>query len=465
VNTHLPVAKSSLRLDGKRNFVYPADVRGRFTTARNLLFVILIAIYVSLPWVKINHHPAVFIDVATRRFYLFGATFNAQDFWMMVFVLTGGAFALVYTTALLGRVWCGYACPQTVWLETVFRRVERWIEGPREKRMRRAEGPVTFDRVWRRIVLHAIWIVVALGMAHVFLSYFVSIPGLFSMMRHHPGEHPEAFLLVMVLSGILYFDFSWFREQFCVVLCPYGRLQSVLHDMDSLLVGYDAKRGEPRGKAKDKDRGECIDCGRCVNVCPTGIDIRNGLQMDCIACTQCIDACDEVMDRLGQKRGLIRYDSQHGLLGEPKRVIRSRIVIYTVLGLVGVAAATFAFSRRSNLEANILRWQGPPYVIESGQVRNMFRIHLFNKEGEATRFHIEPEPGQPMTFTVPQPSIDLDTLAGADVPLFVSMPEDDFKQPRDVRIVVRDDLGTSRVVVASFLGPAHHSHHGDHDHH
>jgi len=257
----------------------------------------------------------------------------------------------------------------------------------------------------------------------------------------------------MALSAIFYFNFSWFREQFCVVLCPYGRQQSVLLDTDSLVVGYDIQRGEPRGKAKDPRRGDCVDCGRCVAVCPTGIDIRNGLQMDCIACAECIDACDEVMDKLGQKRGLVRYDSQNGLLGKPKRVWRPRVALYTGLGVLGLAVATFAFSKHERFEANVLRVQGAPYVLDGDTVRNSYRLHLVNKEGEATTFHVEPEGSPSVSFTVPLKDVRLDSLGSADTPFFATMPRSAFAGERKLRIVVRTDEGDRRVMEAPFLGP------------
>ncbi len=456
--THLPVLppKSSLQIDGKRNFVYPADVKGRFTSARNVVFVILIGVYAALPWIQIKGHPAVYLDIAGRKFFLFGATFNAQDIWMTVFLLTGAAFGLVFATALLGRAWCGWACPQTVFLEGVYRRIERIVEGPREKRMRRAAGPWTVDKIWRKAVVHVLWLVASLALAHVFLSYFVSLHQLFDMMRRRPEEHPEAFLVVMALAALFYFNFAWFREQFCVVMCPYGRLQSVLLDPDSLVVGYDTARGEPRGKVKDEGRGACVDCNRCVVVCPTAIDIRVGLQMDCIACTQCIDACDEVMDKVHQPRGLIRYDSPNGLASKPRRLVRPRVLIYTGLGALGLLVATLSMSHHERFEANVLRVQGAPYVLDGDDVRNAYRLHLINKEGLATTFHVLPEPVPGVRFIVPLKDVRLESLASADVPIFATMPRSQFQRQVELRIVVKSDLGEERTMVAPFLGPEGH---------
>jgi len=453
---HLPVLppKSSLSGDGRRNFVYTADVKGRWNTARKAVFVALIAVYAALPFVKIGGHPAVFLDVEHREFFLFGQVYNAQDIWMTVFLVTGAAFGLVVLTATLGRVWCGWACPQTVFLDGVYRRIERLIEGPREKRMRRDQGPLTFDKAWRKGLVHVAYAMVSFTLAHVFLAYFVSIPQLLSHMRHRPAEHPELFLLVMVFAGILHFNFVWFREQFCVVMCPYGRLQGVLFDPDSVVIGYDKARGEPRGKASSKERGACIDCGRCVAVCPTGIDIRNGLQMDCIACTACIDACDEIMDKISQPRGLVRYDTERGLAGEKRRFLRPRLLAYAGLGALGLVVATTQLRGRNNVEANLLRITGAPYVVEGGQIRNALHIHVVNKRTDTTTFELTKAGTDQATYLIAQPKITLRPLGSMDVPIFVSMPEGAYRGEFEVVVKVQPvGGGAERVVKAPFLGP------------
>jgi cytochrome c oxidase accessory protein FixG len=447
--------RSSLRPDGSRNVVYPADVRGRFASARKLVFLALIGVYLALPWIPIGGHPAVFLDVVTRHFYLFGMTFNAQDVWMMTFLLLGGAFSLVYVTSLAGRVWCGWACPQTVFLEGVYRRLERFIEGPREQRVRRAAAPWGVDKLLRRLALHAGYFVISALLAHVFLSYFVSLPALFTMVRKAPAAHPEAFGVAAFLTGVLYFDFAWFREQFCVVLCPYGRLQSVLLDQGSLVIGYDRARGEPRGKVKDPARGACVDCNRCVTVCPTGIDIRNGLQLDCIACTACIDACDEIMDKVGQPRGLIRYDSQSGLAGLKTRMLRPRVIAYTAVLLLGAAVASLAFRSRTEVEANLLRLPGAPFVLEGDRVRNSYELHLVNKRAVRTTFRIVAEAPAEAEVTLPLTEVTLDSLGQQRLPVFVSVARAGWhgRFPVRVHVVAEGAPEVRHDASAPFLGP------------
>jgi cytochrome c oxidase accessory protein FixG len=457
---HLPVAQttatSSLNTDGSRTFVQTADVRGRWNTARRVGFYALIAFWAVLPWIKIAGQPAIFVDVEHRKFFLFGATFNAQDIWLMFFLLTGTAFALLYATAVAGRVWCGWACPQTVFLEGFYRPIERLVEGPREKRIKLHKGPFTLEKAVKVAVKHAIYLVLSVFVAHVFVSYFVSIPRLWDMMRHHPSEHPEAFAWAFCVTALLYGNFAWFREQLCIIICPYGRLQSALVDDDSITIGYDEKRGEPRGKVGAEGAGDCVDCKRCIVVCPTAIDIRNGMQLDCIGCTACIDACDEVMDKLQRPRGLIRYDSLNGLTNKTKRFLRPRLYVYTFFGLLGLAVATFAFKKHVDFEANVLRLPGLPYVVDAGKIRNSFEIHLVNKRGGKERFVIEPEAVKGAEFVVPLKEIELESLANAHAPLFVLIDSAEFKGDFPVTVRVRrvgGDEGGNIVAVAKFLGP------------
>jgi polyferredoxin len=347
---------AALPSDGRRHAIQPADVHGRYQRARRFVFAGLMALWAALPWVQIGGHPALFVNVDERQLFFFGMTFNAQDTWLLFFLLTGIGFGLVYATALAGRVWCGWACPQTVFLEGVFRRIERWVEGPRDRRMRRNAGPLTLEKIARKVAAHALYALCAVLIAHIFLSYFTSLPATFRMVRQNPAAHPEAFAFI----------------------CPYGRLQSAMLDEHSLVVGYDARRGEPRGRKGTPSAGDCVDCKRCIVVCPTGIDIRNGTQMECLACTACIDACDDVMDRLARPRGLIRYDSQEGLAGRARRWVRPRVLLYTTLLAVGASVATLAARSRNHFEATLLRLPGEPYIVEGGEVREAMQLHLVN---------------------------------------------------------------------------------------
>jgi len=456
----LPVLQSSINKDGSRNFVHPADVSGRFTRARYVVFAVLLLIYLALPFLEIGGRPAVFLDIAHRRFFLFGAAFNAQDFWLVFFLLTGVALALVVATTMLGRVWCGFACPQTVFLEGVYRRIERRIEGPRNQRLKRNAGPWNLDKIWRKGLKHFVFVSVSLFFAHFFLSYFVSLPSLLEMMQHSPAEHPEAFGWMLAMSAIVYFNFAWFREQLCMIICPYGRLQSTLTDRDSYVVGYDEGRGEPRGKKRKKKKpdapevGDCIDCKRCVQVCPTGIDIRNGLQLECIGCMACIDACDAVMDKLGRDRGLVRYDSLNGLEGKPKKKKRPRLILYTLALTLWSVGVAFAFQSHEAYEANLLRPPGgTPFVVREGVVQNTVQVHLVNKTDADQTYSLEGV-GDELDYVIPTPEV---TLSGGDsrhVPVIVRRPEGPIPRGLEVGLRVTPPEGEPMELAAPFLGPS-----------
>lgn len=453
-----PRGEGSLGKDGRRRRPYPADLSGKWLRARRLVYALLVGIWAALPWIPVGGHPAVFLDIEKRQFFLFGMTFNSQDIWLVFFGLTGLGFGLLYTTALLGRAWCGWACPQTVFLESLFRPAERLINGPRNIAMRREQRPMDLDRLWRLVATHAMYFVAAFVVAHVFLAYFVSLPRVLEFVKGDPSAHPEAFAWMVGTTALFYVNFGIFREQFCVVMCPYGRLQSVLIDDDSLVIGYDERRGEPRTKGKEKadGQGDCVDCNRCVVVCPTNIDIRDGLQLDCIACTACIDACDDVMDKVQRPRGLIRYDSLKGLRGEERRILRPRVYVYTVLGIIGLVVASTAFSRRTPFEANILRLKGMPYTREGATLRNSFELHVVNKASEPMTLDIEPVPTTDMTFIVPMTKVEIEPLGSRRVPVFVTMEQARFAGDRPVIVKVTGRERSGALVVreakAVFLG-------------
>lgn len=375
--------------DGSRRVIHPADVKGRFTARRRVVAYALIALYAALPWIRINGYPAVFLDLEAIRFHFFGLTFASQDLWLAFFLVSGLGFGLFYLTALAGRLWCGWACPQTVFLEHVYRRVERWIDGDAPARRRLDADPLTVSKILKRAVKHAAFALLSLAVAHLFMAYFLSIPKLWEMTRHAPAENWKAFVFAISFTAVLYFNYAFFREQLCIIVCPYGRLQSALIDDHSMVIGYDAARGEPRGKATLFEAGDCIDCNRCVQVCPTGIDIRQGLQMECVGCSNCIDACDAIMDRLKRPRGLIRYDSQEGLAGRPTKIVRSRTVLYTILALAGLTVLTFSLRGLGDATLTVWRMPGAPYYIDQDEARNQFMARVTNKDNAAREYRLE----------------------------------------------------------------------------
>jgi cytochrome c oxidase accessory protein FixG len=445
---------STIRDDGSRRYLFLADVTGRFTRARAWAALVLIAIYLLLPWIKIGGYPAVFLDVAERRFHFFGWTLAAQDLWLMFFLITGLGFSLFFVTALLGRVWCGWACPQTVFLDHVYRKIERWIEGDAVARRLLAAAPWTAKKIGQRVAKHAAYLVVSGAIAHLFLAYFVSIPALWRMMSEAPGEHWSAFAFMAVFTGGLYFNFAWFREQLCIVICPYGRLQSVLIDDDSLVIGYDEKRGEPRGKLGTAGAGDCIACNRCVQVCPTGIDIRQGLQIECIGCAACIDACDEVMTRLNKPRGLVRYDSLRGLAGRATRWFRPRVVLYGVLLAVGGAVAMWALSTVKPAYFSVTRMTGMPYVVTPDAIRNQFFVRLVNTRATATAFVVTTANAAGARQTGFDAPVSVPPLGEEVRPLMLVQSRAAYTGSFHFTVVMRDTAGTFELKrEVEFLGP------------
>jgi cytochrome c oxidase accessory protein FixG len=446
--------RSSLDAQGRRLTVRVGDVSGRWTRLKRWGFAVLIAIYAAAPLIRLNGAPLVFLDILQRRFYLFGGTYNAQDAYLLWPFLAGGLLLLITLTTLWGRVWCGYACPQTVFLEGVFRRLERWVEGPKHAQLALARAPWSLRKLGLRALKHSLYVLAALAVAHIFLSYFVSLEQLRHWVLGDPREHWLAFTWMAAISGALYFNFAWFREQTCLILCPYGRLQSALTDDDTLTVSYDPGRGEPRGRKGTAGAGDCVNCFRCVDVCPTGIDIREGLQMDCVACAGCIDACDDVMLKLGRAPGLIRYESLNGLQGKDRQLLRPRLALYAgALALVAVMGGVFLRGRRP-FEANLIRQQGLPYALDHGVVRNQYLLHVVNKTSRGSRFRLElllPPGAQGL---VPVPELELQSLQSQRVPLDVSLPQSAFTTEFEV-IARTTDLDDGRVVESKlpFLGP------------
>jgi cytochrome c oxidase accessory protein FixG len=354
-------------------------------------------------------------------------------------------------------VWCGFACPQTVFLEGVFRRIERWLEGPREARIRRNAGPMTADTLWRKTVKQAIYVALCLLLAHAFIAYFVPVGDLLRWMRASPGAHWTAFVWVAVMAGLLYFDFAWFREQVCLIVCPYGRFQSALIDDDTLVIGYDVHRGEPRSKASEEG-GDCVDCRRCVVVCPTGIDIRNGLQMECIGCTNCVDACDSIMRQVGRPEGLVRYDSYRGFHSERKRFLRPRLFLYAGLALVGLSVFGLTASKRSSFEVTVLRARGMPYTIENERIQNLFTIHVQNKSPRPAQYRLAPAPaltGQPaIEWKISSEEVEIESLGESKIAIFAFVPRADYKQPIPATLLVTDEKsGEVQQVELKLQGP------------
>jgi len=364
---------------GERVKLYPADVKGYFRTLRTWVYSFLVLLFLGLPWFRIHGKPVLLMDVVHLQFTIFGVSFQSDDVPVLFLGLAIIGFTVAMVTALWGRVWCGWGCPQTVFIDVVYRRIERWIEGNAHSQKLLDKAPWTASKIAKKGLKTLLFLGVSWIIAHSFLAYFVGSDMVMTMVSSNPFLHPISAMITLFLTLIIWFDFGVFREQFCIVACPYGRLQSVLMDTQSGAVIYDAARGEPRSReAKD---GACIDCFRCVQVCPTGVDIRRGVQMECIHCTACIDACDTVMAKIGAPKGLVRYGTQVELEGGKRSRIRPLIYGTILIGLL--TALFFVLHMRQPLRATVVRGHQSFSVMADGGVLNMFTVHLYNRRAEA----------------------------------------------------------------------------------
>ncbi|MFW5965936.1 MAG: cytochrome c oxidase accessory protein CcoG [Persicimonas sp.] len=460
---------STMTLDGRRRWLYPVLSKGKHFWRRLVTAVVLIALFLALPIVDIGGNPAVFLDVADREFHFFGLTLYPTDTILLMLFLLLAFLGIVMLTALLGRVWCGWGCPQTIYLEFVFRPIERLIEGRESKRKRRDEGPWTFDKAWRKAAKWGIYAVIAVSLSHAFLAYFVSWDALLAWAGSSPAEHPKVFAAMLFVSGLIFFDFTYFREQMCTITCPYARLQSALQDEESMIVAYDPNRGEPRGRRSREQRkkeqagqqiglGDCIDCGACVRTCPTGIDIRDGLQMECIGCTQCIDACNDIMDGIGKPHGLIRYTSERAIEDEePARPLRPRTFAYGVVWLALLVAFSTVLSGREIVSVDVGRATGAPYSeVKDGDIANRLRFRVRNQAGSTSTFHIEAlEPKGLEVKTVGSSEITLEPGEMKRLEAWVIAPEDIFGVGgrTEARFQVTDGEQLTQDVDFTLIGP------------
>jgi cytochrome c oxidase accessory protein FixG len=403
---------------GVRRRVIPAEVKGYFRRLRTPVYFVLLVFFLILPWIQFHGRQALFLDIQNRRFEIFGLLFESHDgpfIFLLLGILVIGIFLV---TALWGRVWCGWACPQTVFIDTIYRRIEIWIEGTYIERRRLYEQPMNFSKFTKYSFKWIIFIFVSSIFSHSFIAYFVGSKNLLSMMEKPPTENWTYFVLVSFVTALVTFNFGWFREQFCVIMCPYGRFQSVLTDRQSLSIVYNETRGEPRKRLKSQQpAGDCVSCNRCVQVCPTAIDIRNGYQLECIGCTACVDACDEIMLKVHKPKGLISYSA--AVPKEKVRLLRPRVLLYLFLFLIFSGTLGYQISVREPFTAVLLRAKDTPYQLtDDGWVINHFKVNLHNQSHDEQRFTFHLPGGEKLNQAVD--SYDLPPGESKEVHLFVS---------------------------------------------
>lgn len=369
---------------GNRIYLHPEDVKGQWKDRRTVVYWGLIFLYLVLPWIYIDNKPALMVNIFKREFTFFGSTLYGVEPILFFLILISGLFFIAFLTSVLGRVWCGWGCPQTVFIQSIFLKIETFIEGSARERRALEKEPMSAKKFMKKALKWGLFTIISLHIAHTFVGYFVGPRELFMITMNSPFENFGIFTAVMILSAIFLLDFGWFREQFCIIACPYGRMQSVMMDENSLVIAYDKKRGEPRRGTPEvlrTNEGDCINCYNCVKVCPTGIDIRNGTQLECIACTMCIDACDDIMVKLDKPKGLIRYSSENELLGKIHRKINPRSIIYAVICLVFVSAFIFFLNQSTHLKMFFIRG-ATPFSLDVNEVTNKFDLK-FSYQGNS----------------------------------------------------------------------------------
>ena len=445
---------------GKRIWIYPKKPKGRYTRARIWVTVILLALLFSGPFIKIGGQPLLLFNIFERKFVIMGIAFWPQDFYLFGLAMITFFVFIILFTVVFGRVWCGWACPQTIFMENVFRRIEYWIEGDAKQQRKLDQSPWTTDKIIKKVSKQLIFLLISVIIAHTLMAYLIGWEQVRDIVTASPYEHWGGFIATVFFTLLFYWVFAYFREQACIAVCPYGRLQGVLLNKDSMAVAYDFVRGEPRGKLKkgeiQEGKGDCIDCKLCVHVCPTGIDIRNGTQLECVNCTACMDACDEVMDKIDRPRGLIRISSYNNIVEGKKSVFTTRVIAYMIVLTLLVSLVTTLMLNRSDIDATALRTPGQLYTkTESGDIQNLYNILLVNKTFDAVTVEIRLKDIPEAELVIAGGNIvDIGSNSTKELTVFVTLPPEkvDGAKTEIVFEVVRDGevVETSKT---NFLGP------------
>lgn len=448
---------SIVNKEGGRKWIYPKKPEGRFYNARTIVSIFLLAVLFGMPLLKVNGHPFMLFNIIERKFILFGLDFSPQDFYLFGLVMIALFVSLFLVTAVYGRIFCGWICPQTIFLEMVFRKIEYFIEGDYTKQMALNSSGWNSEKIFKKVTKYIIFFLISFLIANTFLAYIIGTEQLWKIATDPISQHVSGFISIIVFTAVFYFIFAWFREQACILVCPYGRLQSVLLDKNSIVIAYDFVRGEPRGKVNDKEEknlGDCIDCNKCVYVCPTGIDIRNGTQLECVNCTACIDACDSIMDSVNRPRGLIRYASMEGIKNKTKFKLTPRVIGYTLVLLVLLSTITFLFANRSDVDINVLRTPGMLYQNQpDNKVSNMYNLKISNKTFDELPLEIKLDDANGEIKLIGN-EIKLNPLEIYEGKFLIILPKDKIKllnTPMKVNVYAGDKL--IETLNTTFLGP------------
>ncbi len=381
---------------GKRVWIFARKPKGSFYNKRQVLAYFILAAFYIFPWIKYKGEQFLMFNILERKFVLFGTIFWPQDFHLIVLSFITMILFIILFTIIFGRLFCGWVCPQTLFMEFVFRRIEYLIEGDAPAQRRLAKQPWNFEKIWKKTVKQILFYAIAFYSGFTFLAYIIGVDELLAIVHEGIAAHLGGFIGLLIFSGVFYFIFAFFREQVCTIACPYGRLQSVLIDPKTLIVAYDYKRGEPRGPISNPENGDCTNCNMCVQVCPTGIDIRNGTQLECINCTACIDACNSTMKKVNKPKGLIRYDSEEGIEMGEHHLFSSRTIFYSVVLSALLIFVAFLFYQRGDSETVILRARGTLYQEMGDSLSNIYNYQVVNKSRDPIDvvYKVETVPGR-----------------------------------------------------------------------
>jgi cytochrome c oxidase accessory protein FixG len=444
--------------EGKRRWMFPRSVSGRFYRYRTILSGLLLVVLFATPFIRVGGHPFVLFNVVERKFILFGNVFGPHDFYLGGLALIVGVVFIMLFTVVFGRLFCGWICPQTVFMEMVFRRIDALLEGDHRKQRALKTAPWTAEKILRKGTKYVVYYVLSFLIANTLLAYIIGTDALAVLVTDPPERHVAGLTAALAFSALFYWIFAWFREQACILVCPYGRLQGVLLDRNSIVIAYDHVRGEPRGKIRrggDKTTGDCIDCSQCVEVCPTGIDIRNGTQLECVNCTACIDACDAVMDKVERPRGLIRYDSAEGVASGVRRIWTPRVIGYTIVLLVLGSVLGYLLAVRTPLDVTVLRTPGMFYQEQPGeQISNVYDVKIVNKTFDAVPVVLKLlEPQGEMR--VMGEGLTVGAQQTADAKVLMLLPKTSIRR-LNTPVCIAVYAGAVQIdqITTSFLGPA-----------
>ena len=472
---------ATISKEGKRNFINPKKPKGRLYNLRTRFSIFYLIVFFTLPFIKVNIEPLLMLNVLERKFIIFGLIFWPQDFFIFgIAMLTFVVFIILFTV-VFGRVFCGWACPQTIFMEMVFRKIEYWIDGDAFRQKQLKSMPWNTEKALKRTAKFFIFFIISFIIANFFLAYLIGMDQLLGYLAT-PAAHVGTLISLLIFTSVFFFVYWWFREQACLVVCPYGRLQGVLLDKNSIVVAYDYKRGEPRGKLKKQEshdckcvdckedgackslnekiaaivpQGDCIDCFACVRVCPTGIDIRNGTQLECVNCTACIDACDTIMTSIKKPKGLIRYASENSIVKGVKLKFTTRIKAYTgVLGLL-LSLLVFLLVSRSDLDARLMRTAGMTYTsLPDGRISNLYNLKLANKTHEDISYTLRLENLKGEIQIVGNSNAIVKKEDYAHLQFFVKLNRDEVKNWKtELKIGMYKDNKKIKTIEASFIGP------------